>query len=311
MSNWDFMLCADLHFRDTIPVCRKDRDDFVQRVLGKWSYILSGATVHQVSVLVAGDFFDHWKPSWILAPLLTLLLRFRNRGTIVYGVAGQHDLPNHNQALYKRSALRILECAGAVTILNEPIEKGRFILYGAGWAQAIPKLIRPSRKITDNPTHHVLVTHRMVWKNKPYPTAPSNGNVSLLLKETKGYSLVVTGDNHKPFTKGRVVNCGSMVRSSVAQYAFRPRAYLCRLVHNGDPVLKRVYLPIAPAEQVIDRVKKENQTIATEEMEDFIRSLQGDWDVGLNFRDNLKKFLEENDTSSAVKELIWKALDNA
>jgi hypothetical protein len=130
-----------------------------------------------------------------------------------------------------------------------------------------------------------------------------------VLSRTKDYNLVVTGDNHEPFVHGKVVNCGSMIRSSVAQFNHRPRVYLCQIANPHEK--QAVYIPMDASVKVIDMEKKEAEKSASEEVETFVRSLVGEeWDVGLSFKKNLRKCMNENKLSKQVKELVWKSLED-
>ena len=302
---WDFLACADLHLQDTVPVCRKDRDEFLTKMLHKFRYILRTAKRNKVPVLIAGDIFNYWKPSpWLLGHVIRLLRASR---TQVLVIPGQHDLPNHNQALYKRSGLYVLESAGVVqrvTLTPVQLPASGAFLYGAGWEEPIPD--------PNGNQPSVLLMHRLVWKKKPFPGADQKSRASCVIKQAKAYSVIVTGDNHAPFVEGNLINCGSMLRSTVAQHDHQPRVYLCKIREGQAPLVKKVFLPLSPPETTIDVEQKEQIQSVREEVELFVRSLsEKNWDVGLNFRNNLKQFLHENHTEDQVKEWVWKSLEGS
>jgi len=153
-----------------------------------------------------------------------------------------------------------------------------------------------------------FVWHIMTYQGKePWPgcTAPKGAE---LLRKYPQYDLILTGDNHKPFTEtyqGRLlVNPGSIFRLTASQEEFRPRVYLWYADTN---TVEPVYLPIKQG--VISREHIEHKEERDNRINAFISTLDTDWEAELSFEDNLKKFEETNNISEAIMSIIYKSLE--
>src|SRR3972149_9530571 len=111
------ILTADIHLRDTQPVCRED--DYWEAQKKKIEFILDMADELSCPIFVAGDFFDKAKSSpyleqWIISEI-------RSHGSPkIYVIPGQHDLPNHSIELIKKSSLSVLASAGVIDLFETP-----------------------------------------------------------------------------------------------------------------------------------------------------------------------------------------------
>jgi hypothetical protein len=315
------VLCADVHLRDAVPECRTD--DFLAAQFRKLQAIRDLQEANGgCPVLCAGDVFDHWKPSpWLLQAVIPLV-----RNWIV--VPGQHDLPQHSLALFDKSGLAVLERAGCVQVLEDPvgpvaIKDGEAIVSGFPWG-AEPSGIAGD----EEPYKRVALIHRLVYPGKPpFPGAESKGGPPKdLLRKMKGFDLVVSGDNHQTFTDAAggtaslttggpkrtlelsapqiLVNPGSMMRTTAAQADHEPSVFLWWAESNA---VERVVLPHEKgvvSREHIDRDKARDERISA-----FVERLRDDVEMGLDFRDNLRRFLAENETPKAVEQLVWEIVD--
>ncbi|OFY65198.1 MAG: hypothetical protein A2Y71_10205 [Bacteroidetes bacterium RBG_13_42_15] len=206
-------------------------------------------------------------------------------------IYGQHDLPQHSLELASKSGIRTLEVAEVIGVLST-----------CHWGQFPEK---PSRILSGR---NILVWHKMTYVgNVPYPgcTDPIAG---ALLRKYPQFDLILTGDNHIPFTvehEGRLlVNPGSLTRQTAAQADHRPRVYLWYADTN---TVEPYYLPIDP--DVVTREHLEKSAQRDERIEAFISRLDGEWDVGLSFEENLTKAIKANKIPDSVIEIIYKAIE--
>lgn len=282
----DAILTADWHLRDTVPICRTD--DFWTTLWAKVDFVANLALKYGCPVLHAGDLLHHWKPS----PLL-LSVAIQHLPRNFWTVYGNHDLPQHSQALSERSGIHTLEVAGALTVLQ-----------GAHSGQ-IPE----SKHTLELSGRKVVVWHEGVWQGKtPWPGCTAR-QAKDVLKEFSEFDLIVTGDFHIPCierSRGRLlVNSGSLMRQSADQIDYRPRVYLWNADAND---VTPAYLPIDPvavSREHLDRVKERDARI-----EAFVKRLDIGWAAELSFESNLERFLQDHadDIDTRTTELVQKAV---
>lgn len=279
----DAILTADWHLREDVPPCRTD--DFEKAQWSKVDFVKQLQKRYYCPVLHAGDLFHHWKSS----PLL-LTKTIEHIPDMFYTVLGQHDIPEHNLTLAFKSGVRTLERANKLTVLEgchfgqSPSDQSSFIFKGRS----------------------ILVWHHLTYQSKPFPEA-SGGLASGLLRRYTSYDLILTGDNHIPFTEqyeGRLlVNAGSLTRQTAAQIDHTPRVYLWYADSNE---VVPVFLPIQ--EGVVSREHIEVVKERNERIDAFIAKLDGDWKAEMSFEDNLKIFFDQHRIRSSVKQLIYKVI---
>lgn len=281
----DAILCADLHLREDIPICRID--DFQQAQWHKLMYIKILQYKYDCPVLCAGDVFHHWKPSPYL--LSKTIEHLPNEFWTIYG---NHDIPQHNLDLFEKSGLFTLQKAGKIFI----IDQGHFSI--------IPNKNQYNWSVKNKNLYvwHVMTYH----KELPYPGCKESSAIQLLKKYPQ-FNLIVTGDNHKPFVvnyKGRLlVNPGSMTRQRVSE-THKPRIYLWYAKTNS---VEPIYLPCE--ENVISREHIEIIEKRDKRMEAFIQSINNDVETTINFEENLKRFAEKNNIRESIMNIIYKAIE--
>lgn len=283
----DAILTSDWHIREDQPTCRTD--DFELAQWKKIDIIKHLQQQYDCPVLHAGDLFHHWKPSPYL--LSKTMEHLPDKFFTVYG---QHDLPQHNLDLAHKCGINTLATAELLRVLDE-----------CHWGQKpeVISWIDPLYKQT------VLVWHRMTYIGKPpYPgcTDPVAG---ALLRKYPQFSLILTGDNHIPFTtehEGRLlVNPGSLTRQTASQADHRPRVYLWYADTN---TVEPYYLTIDP--EVVSREHIERKEQRDDRIDAFVSQLDGQWDIGLSFEENLQQFIQANQIKSSVVEIINKAISH-
>lgn len=304
-----FMLCGDIHVRDTVPRFRTD--DYTAAMLKKLGYIRGKAVQDYCNVVIfPGDITDSQRLSNRMFYLIINLFKQGRDLTTNFGVFGQHDLrywTNHWE-----SALAVLEAAGAIKLLRSEMgpwhlpsrtgDSTEIYLYGCGWNEDIPKV----DLMGGDDIRNVLIIHRLFSTEALYPGDDNYIDAEGFLKHTK-WDLIVAGDNHAHFAlehRGRFfVNCGSMMRSRVDQinhrpvvYEYHPRTRQCTLIE----------IPHEPIEETMDIERIQDDKVRNEELEVFVEKVREKTEIeGLDFENNMEERLREDDITEEMKE-IWK-----
>ncbi|MCJ7747861.1 MAG: metallophosphoesterase [Desulfobacterales bacterium] len=309
------ILTADWHVRWTVPVCRTD--DFMAAMRGKIDFVFDLALEHRIPILLAGDIGlkAQW-PSWLEEEFIRKVKESPNRPEI-YAIPGQHDLPDHNLELWRKSSIGVLHIAGAITFfgvdddhwpnkyqsLNRPCLESIFCFpYGI----EISHLDRKSH-VTADPV--IAMMHTLITERAPESFLAEHGACSAmsLLQKFPEYDLILTGDNHKPFVvecEGRLlVNPGSLMRTAADQVDHKPRVYLWYAQENR---VEPVYLPIE--EDVIDRTHIDLQEAKDERIEAYVSRLSEEVEIGLSFEGNLESYFRTNRVRKPVQDKVWAAM---
>jgi predicted phosphodiesterase len=279
----DAILCSDIHLREDTPVCRTD--DFPQTQWRKMKWLRDLQQKYNCPVWHGGDLFHHWKTS---PSLLTATMN--NLPNLFCTVYGNHDLPQHNIQLSRKSGLYTLWFA----------EKLKTFL-GTNWGGEV----YADSGIEVN-GRRILIWHVFTYQGKePWPgcTSPTG---SKLLRKYPQFDLILTGDNHKPFVEehnGRLlVNPGSLMRQRASE-SHKPRIYL---YHSLDNTVTPVYVPIDEGVITIEHLEKKKQRDGR--IDAFISKLNDDWESSLSFEENLKRFIEKNKTDKKVVDIIMNSI---
>ena len=296
MKQVDAIFCADLHIREDIPECRTD--DYYQAQMSKLQFIKDLARDNNCPVLCAGDMFDTWRCS--VGLVYDTMTRLPNKMIVI---PGQHELPYHRINQLKRSPLAVLHAAHKARVLIQSVWQGTIAVRGSAFGNGIP-----SRELMKEKPVDVVIAHTMMWnKEKPYPQAPDEGNAAKVLNNRPDIRTLVTGDNHIPFVvrkSGRLlVNCGSMMRMSVDQADYKPCVWLWNKEEND---VQQIPLPVQNG--VVDTIKHQASKERDKRVEDFVRKL-GEIDVTLDFCENIRRRIEQDDISQTVQELVWRCID--
>lgn len=289
----DAIFCADLHLRETTPRCRTD--NFREAMIGKLGLLRRLQSRYKCPVIIAGDIFDSWKCSHWLTRLACEMFP-----PMTWVIPGQHDLPGHRTDKVGHSPLGVLEAAGKVNLLmpsNQTV--GKLDVVGAFFGD---------EEEAKGKTGDVLVLHRMVWhREKPYPNAPDEGEAYSVLAKFPGFPLIVTGDNHIPFSVhrgGRVlVNCGSMMRTSSTQRNHQP-VFWAYTKHRN--VVTQISVHVDP-HAVTESEKMEQKTKG--EFDDFLREVGKIGTSFPSFTENMKRFLQSHPQKGSIEHLIWEAME--
>lgn len=306
---------ADLHLSLLQPACRADKDwmevqaGYLQQVkeIAIDPFREFGTPAPQkLPILCAGDIFDRWN-----APpeLINFALEHLPDGMLC--VPGQHDLPLHRTDLMHRSGYGVLKAVKKIVDISETIhvvgpvdDVGEMAVHGFGWNQSIP----PLRSSKGNMLH-VALMHRYVWTvQSGYPGAPQSSHLVSLVKALKGYDVAVIGDNHNPFLKVlkndcTALGCGTFIRRKTDEIRLRPSVgIIC-----SDGTVARKPLDVT-GDRFHEAAKDRPETAFN--MKEFIESLEGLGEHGLDFRVAVENHLKTEDVTPQVKEIILAALDN-
>lgn len=310
-SKPDAILCADLHFRPTVPVCRTD--DFIVAMWAKLDFILTVSVEHEIPILCAGDVGHkpQW-PNWLLAEFIH---RVRDHWAVpmIFAVPGQHDLPNHDIDQWKHSGIGVLDRSGVVEMMGTDLKmKPRTIKEGTIFPFCFgTKVGHIKREDYQGPSiamTHALVTSgekgdilETIYLEDQYYRGPT------LLKDFPEYDLILTGDNHKPFVlerEGRIlVNPGSMMRTATDQIDHKPRIYLW---YAKERRVEPIYLPIKQG--VIDRTHIDLSEEKDERIDAYVARLSEEVEIGLSFEGNLESYFRANRVRKPVQDRVWSAL---
>jgi len=293
------ILAADLHLRDDQPTCRTD--DYWSAQERKIDFITTRAREFHCPILVAGDFFHHWKPS----PYLLAWSLRKFDGVRVITVPGNHDLPQNNLDLIRRTGLQVLSDGGGLDILSGGRSSSMTPFIDVyGWAAGEDPEDRGDKR---EKMIRIAIWHELVWKGRrPFPGCSSPATRKVL-ERLRSYDLVLTGDNHQTILDRSgeriLVNPGSMMRMTASQMDHEPKVFLLFGDGSVDPLL----LPYDP--DVVTREHIERPKDRDQKLEAFVRKLKEDGEVGLSFEENLREFLSRNRTRKEVRSLLDQAME--
>jgi hypothetical protein len=291
----DAICTADIHLRDTQPECRTD--DFLEAQMAKMVWLKQLQERYECPILCAGDVFQIWRSS---PYLIGVALRYLPE---MVSIPGQHDLPGHNITRIAESAYWTLVSGGILTDLSdgEIGELDGYDVYGYPFGAAF-------RQVADSATPKVALIHHHVYKGrKPFPGA--TGGVEAVMRKLPGYRMIVSGDNHIPFTHKNaagqlLINCGSLTRQTASQVDFRPRVYLWyRDTNTAEPA----YLPIV--QRVITRAHIDDTKEREHRLDSFVERLKTNTlSTDGMFEENLRKYQDQNKITKRVRRKISEAM---
>lgn len=274
----DAILSSDWHMRLDNPPCRTDDHSSAQ--IDKVEQISALQRKYDCPVLNAGDIFQLYYPSPTLINLC-----FDHFPKRMMTIAGQHDLPDHNIDLIKKSAFYTLARGGAFLFLNGQVN----------WKTYTPK----PNYITIG-LRKIAIAHMLVWdKEEPFPDCPAP-RVNKVFKMFPHADLILAGDNHQTFTarKGKqlLVNPGSLTRHKADQADHRPCVFLWSAATN---TCRKHYLKIR--KNVISREHIDLVNEKKLRKEAFIEQLDTEWKIDLSFEDNISRALTKNKLGPSEK----------
>ena len=300
MDDVQLICIADCHFGQRRPVARAgDWKQARRRVLDQlWEL----QATYKCPIVCAGDILHSWREP---AELVNFLLRYM---PTIHSIAGNHDCPWHDLKELSRSAFWTLVEAGKVVYIppGKPVEvnPGRPIrLHGFPVGHPVKPLAEPHDMAIE-----VAVCHEYVWRDGTnYVGAKSDTHVETWKARTKGYDLIIVGDNHHSFLaefRKRVLwNCGGLMRRNADEIDYSPSVGL----FLTDGTMKRHFLDVSKDEwdntgNLMDMSKAD--------VSGFVDELASLAAAGLDFGEAVKRTLDEMKPSDSVRKAVLGALDS-
>jgi hypothetical protein len=209
---------------------------------------------------------------------------------------GQHDLPKNNLDLFDQSATHhILTTLNLLHDLDSSEFEVTCFPYGAE--------LKPAESLDGV---HIALVHTLVYNKKPFPGAPTDGNISIIQKKLRGFDFAVCGDNHVPLVvegsedKPVIVNPGPLTRQS-ADNSFRPRVY----VLYSDFSVKAIPLPAKKTNVSRKHIEKEKERKKRTNV--FVEGLAEDIDADIDFLKNLGRYVKKKKAKKSIRKKVFEA----
>lgn len=292
------LLTSDMHLREDTPICRTD--DYILAQSEKLNYIVKFAYDNGCMWIDAGDVFDHWRPSPALLAWTIDKLKMK-----VITISGNHDLPQHNQELFHKSGLAVLEAAKVINATRY-WSNTEIAIYRAPWGSVIPK--EPNKE--DKNKFTILIAHHLIYDKLPYPEADKDGtNVEKFLKTHK-FDLILTGHNHETIVAWTqdtrtLINPGSMMRMTASQINHKPCVYTF-----DTQSLIYTQIPLPYKENVVSREHIELNEYKDSRISAFIERLNiRNIELKMSYKSNLESYMNINNIRPAIREIVMKSLE--
>jgi len=305
------LLCADIHLSHNAPTARSAEPDWYAAMERSLKELGELAAFHLAPILFAGDLFESWKsPPELINFALDVL-------PTMYAIAGQHDLPHHNQGEIHKSAYQTLIKAGRITSLRErrpePIHRDeltdiRVWSCGFPWGSEIKSPGYFSSPIDSKglPLQQdlvIAVIHDFCWMpGYTYPGAPAAKELSVLGSKLNGYDVAVFGDNHSHFSSKvgdcNVWNCGCLIRRKKDERKYKPTVGLL----YSDGHIEPHFLDTSEDKWLDEEVSEIGQDF--EGLGEFLSEL-GELDAdSLDFKEAVKRYLREHEVRELTRKIL-------
>lgn len=295
------LLCLpDLHLTDSRPKGRID--DYTETLKSKFLFILETAKEKECElILQPGDFMD--SPSVSYDFLCWLIYYIKYCDIPIITTTGQHDLRYRN---FENTSFRTLSysCDNLIILKGDGEiyrrKDSNVSIYASPFNKEVPPIEKTLKK-----QFNILITHRMIVQEKIWAGQTDAESSNLFLRNNK-FDLIVSGDNHQSFIqshKGRyLINCGSMMRSTIAQVDHKPFVVLFDTDKPDD--LEIIKIPIAMPKKVFDLQKKGDKKEVDANLNAFCSGLSKSKEMGLVIEDNLLEYYKENKIEKDLIEII-------
>lgn len=312
MSKTDVIaiFCSDLHLSLTPPPLRSKEPDWFAAMQRPLDELRQLQEKHGCPIFCAGDVFDRWNAP---AELINWTIQHLPH---MYVIPGQHDLPDHDLSQIERSAYWTLVQSKAITDL--PRVNGFTSDKWPGLCvRAFPfgETICPNRNLPKSDIH-IAVIHQYNWiPGCSYQDASRQASLHRNRPEFDGYDIVVSGDNHIPFSCSSskdgscFINCGGIMRRKTNDY-FDPCVWLLqkadtrigfKVTRHRLDISKDKYLETAKAQEM----EKDSST----DLSGLMKRLEELGACALDFVAAMKLDLETNPARRGVESRITKAME--
>ena len=281
-----YLCLADLHLTGNKPECRIDDEDWMGVLEDKIQFIAQKAREVD-ALLIAGDIFDSWRnTNFDFVNQCIVWFRYLKDQTqqkMIYSIAGNHDCPHHSYEAVEinRSPYMTLVQAGIIhDVKLNPIPDMDVYCY-------------TDTCILAESAASICVAHKGLYQTaKPFPGAPESGNVEVFVKNLpSNIRYVVSGDYHTPFHQKvgnvDVINCGSLLRRRADQINYQPVLWIL------DTDAEEISQEPIPLRNKIRRDYIDNENAREDMLNEIVGSVDGDFEVTLNYRDNFIRMAQE------------------
>lgn len=206
---------SDAHLRHTNPISRSD--NYAETCLSKLEQVVKHCNKVGSTLLIGGDIFERPdNPIWFVNRVIDILNRC---AVAIYAIAGNHDLKYHNLENLKESSLWTLGEAvhnfALIDKCNSLILNDKVFLHAFSFGLDPSYVIRPD-------SYNILMLHTPIFE-KEVPWFMSDAmTADQLVAKYPGFDLYCVGDIHQTCITDKVINTGSMMRSTKAQKEHRP-----------------------------------------------------------------------------------------
>jgi DNA repair exonuclease SbcCD nuclease subunit len=289
------IVCADLHLRLDVPICRNETEEEWFRLQRKTVEAVMRAADdkgHCQDIYIAGDIFHRPLNSPRLVNMFLQALYCLDGDGKVCVLAGNHDLQARNPDYSGTSFGTILYSDNVDLLTSQDV-----VPYG-------------QEKVRKGylPLGQILFMHRYVVES-PNDIIPGMDAITAhdLLALYPDYKLIVAGDNHSGFLyteNGRAVLVpGAMTRQSANAIDKMPFMYYIDDHLNIEPIA------LPDCEAILSREHLDKANEREGRMTAFIEALKERGEVTLDFEENVAMALLRNklkgETETMVKELVY------
>lgn len=294
---------SDIHLSHNPPELRKTEPDWYRAMHYPLKQLIAAKRKYRCPIICAGDLFHTWDQ-----PVELVNFAIDNLPEM-YTIPGQHDLPNHNITELYRSAFFTLFCTNTIhypSSYKDPIELAdNWEVYLFPFGSELDVEPTPQK-------HSIAVIHQYNWvKGRGHLKAKREQTVGAHRKEFRKFSLIVSGDNHNPFTvrmpTGRFINCGCFMRRSLTELKYKPSYWV--LFSDGSIARHKL---ATKHEHVL---KKRNKTVndniqdMNQEFSEFVKTLGEAGESAFNVVLTLKRMVKElEETKPSVAKHIKDAM---
>jgi DNA repair exonuclease SbcCD nuclease subunit len=300
-----YLITSDWHLRHNIPKCRTD--DFQKAQWDKVGQIFQLARNKGAIIIHAGDLFEESSPHYGSVNQLMALIRKKYPDEIMYSIAGNHDLPNHNIKFINKCGYGAMINSGCITHLPSVFYDVGVVIHSANWKEPLP-----DNDSLSEDSFNIILLHQFVFPD----TIPKHWKLSNaftakdLIRKYNKAQVIITGHNHMSFIEevdGTVlINPGALTRHKADQKDHHPTVYL---LDTEEMHLEAFPLKISKnviSSEHIDLIKK--QEIRLEKYMEVLKDQQLDESLSIDYEKEVQELIDNSELEELVKLYMEKAV---
>ncbi len=293
-----FILTADWHLRATRPRCRTD-ENWIETQRNALAQIKKISVKKNAPVFVVGDLFH--SNSDTSFECIQLVQSLADELGELYILAGNHDLPYHSSENINKSAIGILLNSNNIASIRE------FNLWVLNHKDVTCSCSNFDE--VDNKDAEIVFKHTLVFPDlKSLPPNVNAITAKELLEEFPNAKWIFTGDYHRNFhyeKNGRhVVNPGCLLRQASDMKNYKCGVYY---VDTDENIVE--FVPIIDNESFVDDSYILKQEEREERIESFVDKLSDTKNVSLDFVNNVRKAMLENNFGFEIKTVVEELME--